>query len=77
MKKTITMLALSLAVASGSAFAGDSYYDTATVIKAKPIYENIRVNEPVSVAGTSLFATAKAVAAAPIRHPSPAPLLAV
>ncbi|MES9899443.1 MAG: glycine zipper 2TM domain-containing protein [Sedimenticola sp.] len=46
MKKTIIMLALSLAFASGSALADNSYYDTASVLKAKPIYETVRVNQP-------------------------------
>lgn len=46
MKKTTIMLALSLVAASGSTLAENSYYDTASVIKAKPIYETVQVNQP-------------------------------
>ncbi len=46
MKKTIAMLALSLAAVSGSVLAENSYYDTASVLNAKPIYETVRVNQP-------------------------------
>lgn len=47
MKKSITVLVLGLVAFAGTAMADNSFYDKARVIKVKPIYEMVRVNQPV------------------------------
>lgn len=44
--KTVTFAVLSLGLTSTSVLA-DSFYDYARVIKAKPVYEYVRVSQPV------------------------------
>lgn len=44
--KKITLTAIAIGLTSTSAFA-DSFYDYARVIKTKPVYEYVRVSQPV------------------------------
>ncbi|MES9869590.1 MAG: glycine zipper 2TM domain-containing protein [Sedimenticola sp.] len=46
MKKTVALVAIGLMAVSISGHADNSYTDRARVVKAKPIYETVRVNHP-------------------------------
>lgn len=46
MKKTLVAIAVGLFAISTSSQAENSFYDTARVLKAKPIYETVSVNQP-------------------------------
>lgn len=46
MKKTVAVLALGLVAFTGNIMADNSFYDKARVVKAKPLYETVRVNYP-------------------------------